>query len=202
MRFNKPAYPTVYFSEKIWVKCPSCEQRGLVSTELGKYTIPFPNEHQSVFNCNNCGSSKESKDEWFGYYQGFVGRGCSFCGSHVAFTSRPTKQPFQSTLIKCDVCKNEREYSINWYRFKEDKPTDPYFGLELWLQTEVKGNVLWVYNIDHLNYLKEYVSAKLREDDGRHKYSMISNLPQWIKSSKNRDIILRKLSKLEQEIMK
>jgi len=59
-----------------------------------------------------------------------------------------------------------------------------------------------MYNIDHLDYLKEYVEAKLREDDARHKYSMITNLPQWVKSSKNRDIIVKRLNKLKSEFEK
>jgi len=200
MRFTKPAYPTVHFSEKCLVKCPSCDDLGIVLTELGKYTIPFPYNHKSKFNCMNCGLKNENKDEWFGYVQGYIGRSCGICGSHINFITQPTKEPFESAVVKCEACKREKEYSIKWYRFKEDKPTDPYFGLELWLQTNIKGKILWAYNKDHLNYLRDYVAAKLREDNGRHKYSMITNLPHWVKSSKNRDIIVKKLNKLDAEL--
>ena len=75
-------------------------------------------------------------------------------------------------------------------------------GYELWLQADVKGNILWVYNQEHLSYLRDYISAKLRDVDGRHKYSLIANLPQWVKDAKNRDTIVKKLNKLEQQLTK
>ncbi|RKD90466.1 hypothetical protein [Mangrovibacterium diazotrophicum] len=200
MRFTQPAYPTVYFSDKIWVKCPDCGDIGLVETEFGQYTIPYSRHHTSTFSCTKCGSTKKSDEKWFGYVQGFVGRSCGFCGSQISYTTEPTKAPFDSVTIKCNSCKKAKDYSLNWYRYKENMPTDPYFGLELWLQIDIKDKILWLYNIDHLNYLKNYVASKLREDDGRHKYSMITNLPQWIKSAKNRDLILKKIDRLKNEM--
>ncbi len=202
MRFTQPAYPTVYFSEKILVKCPDCGSVGHIDTELGKYTIPFPHNHKSIFNCSSCGLKKETNEKWYGYCQGFVGRSCGFCGSQINYTSEPTKRPYESVTIKCQSCNREKDYELKWYRYKEEKPTDPYFGLDLWLQTDIKDKILWVYNIDHLTYLKDYIASKLREDDGRHKYSMITNLPQWIKSAKNRDLILKKLDRLEKKLEK
>lgn len=202
MRFTRPAYPTVYFSEKIWVKCPDCENVGLIETELGKYTIPFPHDHKSTFNCSQCGLRKEMDEKWYGYCQGFVGRSCGFCGSQINYTTEPTKTPYESVAIKCQSCHREKDYSLKWYRYKEEKPTDPYFGLELCLQTDIKGKIIWFYNIDHLKYLKDYIASKLREDDGRHKYSLITNLPQWIKLAKNRNLILKKIDRLENEFNK
>ncbi|MEW9532434.1 hypothetical protein AB0B72_28180, partial [Microbispora sp. NPDC049125] len=40
---------------------------------------------------------------------------------------------------------------------------DPFFGLHLWLQTPCCGNVLWAYNIRHLDLLEGYIGADLRE---------------------------------------
>lgn len=202
MKFNKPAYPTVYFSEEIWVKCPKCSEPALVKTELPKYTIPFPTGHKSVCNCNSCGFQDTENDKWSGYLQGFINRSCGNCGSRISHTTEPTRKPYESSELTCGVCKTKREYQIQWYQYRNDKATDPYFGFDLWLQTSIKENVLWLYNNDHLDYLKEYVEAKLRDDDGRHKYSMITNLPQWVKSSKNRDVIVKKLNKLKSEFEK
>ena len=82
---------------------------------------------------------------------------------------------------------------MHWYKYKQDFAIDPYFGLDLYLQVNIKENVFWVYNIDHLKYLRHYVSSTLREGYGRHKYSLITNLPQWIKAAKNRELIVKKL---------
>ncbi|MDB4728559.1 hypothetical protein OAF63_07180 [Saprospiraceae bacterium] len=202
MKFSKPAYPTVYFSEEIWVKCPKCSEPALVKTELPKYTIPFPTGHKSVCNCKSCGFQDSENDKWSGYVQGFINRACGNCGSGISHTTEPTRKPYESSELTCGVCKTKREYEIQWYQYRNDKATDPYFGFDLWLQTSIKDNVLWLYNTDHLEYLKEYVEAKLREDEGRHKYSMITNLPQWVKSSKNRDVIVKKLNKLKHEFEK
>lgn len=220
MKFSKPAYPTVHFSEEIWVKCPKCAEPAKVKTELPKYTIPFPTRHKSVCNCNHCGFQEIGDKNWSGYYQGIVKQYCSSCGSKskekftnrmlngiggaisVLFITEPTKEPYKDINVQCLTCHNENKYDISWYRYRNDKATDPYFGFDLWLQTSIKDNVLWVYNIDHLDYLKEYVEAKLREDDGRHKYSMITNLPQWVKSSKNRDVIIKKLNTLKKDFEK
>ena len=203
MKFSLPAYPTVYFSNEIWVHCPTCAEPGLVTTESPGPAVSFTTGHGSVFNCNFCGfKAFGGSDNWSGYIQGHVNSLCGYCGSHISYTTEITKVSYKIAEITCEVCKKEREYEINWYRYRRDKPTDPYFGFDLWLQISVKNNTLWLYNIDHLEYLKAYVEARLREDDGRHKYSMITNLPQWIKSAKNRELIIRKLNKLKQEFEK
>ncbi len=202
MRFTQPAYPTVYFSDKIWVKCPDCGGMGRVETEPVKNAIPFSHSRKSTFCCTKCSLTQQSDEKWFGYFQGFVERSCGFCGTHICYSTQPTKEPYELVMLKCDACKKEKDYALNWYRYKVDKPTDPYFGLELWLQIDIKDNILWMYNMDHLLYLKDYVAAKLREDDGRHKYSMITNLPQWVKSAKNRALILKKIERLEKEMGK
>lgn len=181
MKFNNPAYPTVYFSDEIWVICPKCSEPALVKTELPKYTIPFPLGHTSVCSCSYCGFQKSDKEQWYGYVQGFIHRACGHCGSGITHTTAPTRKPYQTSEITCDICKTVGNYEIQWYRYRNDTATDPYFGFDLFLQTSIKDNVLWLYNIAHLNYLREYVEAKLREDDGRHKYSLITNLPQWVK---------------------
>ncbi|SFT39914.1 hypothetical protein SAMN05216474_0343 [Lishizhenia tianjinensis] len=199
MRFNKPAYPTVYFSEEIWVKCPKCFKAALAKTKLPQYKIPFPRGHQSACNCAYCGFHEIDENHWSGYLQGFLKNVCGHCGSGISYATEPTKEPYIKSEITCEVCKSTQEYNLKWYRYREDKPTDPFFGFDLWLQTSIKENVLWVYNIDHLDYLMEYVNATLREDNGRHKYSMIRNLPHWVKSGKNRKIIVKKLSKLKRE---
>lgn len=200
MRFNKPAYPTVYFSAKIWVQCPNCSEAALVTNSATKSIIPPPSGKHAKCTCSHCGFQKEGNQEWHGYSQGFIERACGFCGTKICFTSKPTKTPFKSNRIKCDHCSKEKEYTIHWYRYTENKPTDPYFGFDLWLQTTVKNNILWLYNLEHLNYLREYVSAKLREDNGRHKYSMITNLPQWLKSAKHRALLIKKMDTLEYEL--
>lgn len=37
--FNKPSHTTLYFSKKIWVKCPKCDDIGLVEILFDKHNI-------------------------------------------------------------------------------------------------------------------------------------------------------------------
>lgn len=79
---------------------------------------------------------------------------------------------------------------------------DPYFYLPLWLSTNVGENLFWAYNYEHLNFIKGFVSAKLRErniEESMSNKSLGSRLPKWITSHKNRDIILKTIEKLEKK---
>ncbi len=199
MRFTQPAYPTVYFSTLIWVRCPNCDKAARIETKLGKYIIPEPQQHQSTLTCAHCGLRNKHNENWHGQYRGHLNIACGFCGSPLIHTRKPTKNRVAQIAVRCEVCKKEKEYALHWYKYKQNSAIDPYFGLDLWLRISIKENVLWVYNVEHLKYLRDYVSSSLRDDNSRHKYAMIANLPKWVKSAKNRDLIVKKLGLLEME---
>lgn len=95
--------------------------------------------------------------------------------------------------------KSSNGRSFYWY---DENPTDGYFGFNLWLKTECIGNSLWAFSNKHLEFLESYVSAKLRErtkdeEWGWGNSSLASRLPKWVKSSKNRDALLKALNELK-----
>lgn len=73
---------------------------------------------------------------------------------------------------------------------------DWYFRFPLWLQISCCNEILWAYNLKHLEIIEQYVSAKLRERTKKGRNSFLSKLPGWIKSAKNRDEILKAIEKL------
>lgn len=77
---------------------------------------------------------------------------------------------------------------------------DWYFRLPLWLQISCCGETLWAYNLKHLEYLENYVAAKIRARTPNTNKSMASRLPQWIKSAKNRAEILKAIGKLKEKL--
>jgi hypothetical protein len=83
--------------------------------------------------------------------------------------------------------------------------TDPYFGVPLWLQLETRHGWLWAYNLEHLDLLRRYVQATLRERaswyDTRQKMTLVARLPLWIKRSKNRDEILRAITRIRASLV-
>lgn len=200
MKFNQTPYTTSYFSTHIWIHCPKCNQPALVNTTLSQYTIPFPCNYQSECHCRSCGFKTTDINTWNGVLQGIIQRSCSHCGNKIHHITKPTKTPYKTDSVQCSICFTKKDYNITWYPYRKDQPTDPYFGFNLWLQTQVKTHTLWVYNLEHLQYLRDYISAYLREDKQRFKYAMISNLPQWMTNRKNRDLIVKKLNQLESQL--
>jgi hypothetical protein len=84
--------------------------------------------------------------------------------------------------------------------------TDGYFGLPLWLQTEVGDRMFWAHNLRHLQFIKTFVQATIRERNsdqtqGWRNQSAISRLPEWIKLAKNRKRVLKAIALLESTII-
>jgi predicted nucleic-acid-binding Zn-ribbon protein len=78
-----------------------------------------------------------------------------------------------------------------------DGAFDWYFRQPLWLQIPCCQNVLWAYNMRHLEFIEGYVGAKLRQRRRGKIHSVASKLPKWIKDGKNRDEILKCIGRLK-----
>ncbi|MEV8066393.1 hypothetical protein AB0P32_09655 [Streptomyces sp. NPDC085995] len=83
--------------------------------------------------------------------------------------------------------------------------TDPYFGLPLWLQAETRHGWLWAYNLEHLDLIRRFVRAALRERaswyDTGQRMTLVARLPAWVKRAKNRDEILRAVSRIHASLV-
>ncbi|MBC8065313.1 MAG: TFIIB-type zinc ribbon-containing protein [Chlorobia bacterium] len=75
-------------------------------------------------------------------------------------------------------------------------PVDPYFHIPLWLQSECCGEILWAYNRRHLDYMQEYVAAKLRDTGPSGRRNLGNKLPKWMLLAKNRVEVLRTIERL------
>ena len=72
-----------------------------------------------------------------------------------------------------------------------------YFNAELWLQGPFKEHVFWAYNHTHLNYLKRYIAATLRESTDRRHFTLVEKLPKFIQAAGNRQALLKIIEQLE-----
>lgn len=80
-------------------------------------------------------------------------------------------------------------------------PVDPFFHLPVWLQADFSGEVLWAYNLEHLEFLAQHVGAKLRERNG-FKFNVRSigaRLPRWMTAAHNREAVLKAIEKLREK---
>ncbi|GHG74938.1 hypothetical protein GCM10018779_52050 [Streptomyces griseocarneus] len=101
--------------------------------------------------------------------------------------------------------KRDRTRPIASYWYGNPEMNDPYFQAPLWLQTRTRHGLLWAYNPEHLDLLRRFVQATLREHDPWYepwrKMGTIGRLPAWIKQAKNRDEVLRGLDRMRESLV-
>ena len=71
-----------------------------------------------------------------------------------------------------------------------------YFEAELWLKASFKNDVFWAFNAEHLEYLERYISATLREHKDRTHFTLLEKLPKFYHEAKNREDLLKIITKL------
>ncbi|WP_025784345.1 hypothetical protein [Sporosarcina sp. D27] len=160
----------------------------------------FKNEHRMLESfsyeflvaCPNCNSKSKviPLGEHYPYSTGITKRFiCLNCGMTNEII--PKNNSFNQSIIS---------YSSNWNEgFKNiGGAFDWYFGYPLYLQILCCGQTSWAYNLEHLEYLKNYVQAELRECRPYY-LSVESRLPLWMKSAKNRNAVFNAISKLEKK---
>jgi len=72
----------------------------------------------------------------------------------------------------------------------------------LYYTKEIKGETLWIYNKEHIQYLRDYLSSNIRKREYVGLYAMVSRLPDFITRAKNKTAITNQLNKFETEIIK
>ncbi|MFE5688378.1 hypothetical protein [Streptomyces sp. NPDC056512] len=109
---------------------------------------------------------------------------------------------FARRRLVCRACGLSRDAAGGGFRLFRGRgeAIDPYFGLPLWLQAETRHGWLWAYNPEHLELLRQFVQAPLRErapwDAQVKKMTLVARLPTWIKSAKNRSEVLRAIDRI------
>ncbi|MFF3348298.1 hypothetical protein [Streptomyces sp. NPDC002779] len=75
----------------------------------------------------------------------------------------------------------------------------------LWLRAETRHGELWAYSLEHLDLIRRFVAADLRErapwyEHGR-KMTVVARLPAWVKSAKNRTEVLRVIDRMRRSVI-
>ncbi|MBK0402518.1 hypothetical protein I5M27_05945 [Adhaeribacter sp. BT258] len=192
LRYSGPATVRRSYMKKFLVVCPKCKKLAIVTTNQ----LYDTSEDKLV--CNNCNHS-EKADELI-RFNAIIKRNCDNCGNLIEITIPNNKEKTEELTIPCPFCGIARTYKPRneGYKlfYKCTEICDPIFNLPLWFQTEIKGEIFWAYNREHLQEIKKYVSAKLRERQTTTHTTMVERLPNFIKSAKNRASILKAINKL------
>ncbi|MEX0995668.1 MAG: hypothetical protein WDZ45_01310 [Flavobacteriaceae bacterium] len=104
--------------------------------------------------------------------------------------------------LHCKHCGYSKQKSM-LVQYKEGKYAElkqaahAYFEVELWFKAPFKNEVFWAYNPAHLEYLEQYISAKLREHKDRTHFTLLEKLPRFYHEAKNREGLLKIIKKLK-----
>jgi len=175
------------------VRCPRCGGRARV--------IRGP-DFKGRVTCEGCGYSRgpaEQTELWAGPVRTWAMRPCRLCGRGLrrAYPRQTQRPDRRSVRLRCTGCGAESDAPLRWSPIPPGDPHDGLSGLPLWLQTPCRGHVLWAFSPAHLEWLRGYVGAELRERVPHVNASAASRLPTWIKLARNRSEVLRCLDRLE-----
>ncbi|UUM27138.1 hypothetical protein NQU59_15960 [Acinetobacter colistiniresistens] len=195
----------------ILVVCPFCQSHALVI----QYEQNDQTEKKIIFSCGLCCKTFDQslqQQKNLGYFDEInldINETCSCKRGKYNFSQSYAQPSVLPPFIKlsCDFCQKEKVYNSPYTLFIHKIPrktgfeinTDPFFGYRLYLTTETRHGLIFVYNTEQLNDLKAYISAELRQRTYTNKNkAYLSRLPSWIKSARNRKEILKAILRLEQ----
>jgi hypothetical protein len=185
-------------SDRYLVQCPRCRGRAAVRC------IEADGDQIGHIVCRQCGFEQRQELQakiWYGPVQANVRQRCRHCGRWLEKSWKRRCLPRrQEVRLLCPGCEHETLVPITWEPVRPTEPIDYVFGFPLWLQTPCCGETLWAYNEEHLRFLKDYVTASIRERQPNLNGSLASRLPQWIKRAHNRDEISRCIERLERAL--
>ncbi|WP_062176519.1 hypothetical protein [Dysgonomonas macrotermitis] len=187
-RYKQTGY---YYAKYYSVECPKCHKEATVSHD-GSYW-GWKNAELKCLHCMH----KENRADLL-LYEVTVRRNCPDCGKQISAEINNLKNPPKEMNVTCPDCSFSAKYTTNISSYRlvnklNGMKGDPLFNYPLWLQGEVKRNLFWAYNREHLEEIRSYVDAELRERQSLYLMTMVARLPQFIKEAKNRDDILKKI---------
>lgn len=181
---------------EISVECPKCSREALVTIDNSWY----PNK--GTVKCFHCMFSESVSD--LIRFNLVVKRNCDNCGKPIDIFIPNQKVKADSITTSCPNCGVTRSFKPRHEAYRlvyveQGKASDPVFRLPLWFQTEVRGNLFWAYNREHLGEIKNYVRSVLRERQTTTHTTMVERLPTFIKEAKNREAMLKAIDRLEKK---
>ena len=197
-----------------YVRCTQCHSAGVLKyKKRDDLNCCCYHKEQFIFHCRSCGFYLDTHDPTSehrlnGTYYVNRSEQCHRCGgATVSAESKISdiKHPPPFIEAKCSLCHSISKLSVKTSDIRY-RPNYTHrigqitiFGLELYLCVATRFGQIFVYNLEHLNILKDYIQADLRErlpNVGNGYY--FNCLPAWIKSARNRKEILKAILRLEQ----
>ncbi|MGL5436905.1 MAG: hypothetical protein ACRDBO_16160 [Lachnospiraceae bacterium] len=186
---------------KMTVRCPKCNGMGYIKLDEKRR-----NAH---FWCQECFISEEKVPHFESYE---VSGMCEHCDRHYRVYLNKLSHHGRKVRVTCPHCNEQSvgEVTVRSQRYIYAKPgggRDPYFHYQLYYQGHFRGELIWALNLEHLQYLIDYLKADLRKrpvgDLGHGKppsgtmRTQADMLPTFMKTAKNREDIVKLLEKMK-----
>ncbi len=182
------------FMDVFAVHCPKCDGRADI-------TVPFFLDYKnSELKCSSCHFS-EHADNLIRYRLSGKAK-CLHCLEFLDLKGYDGFKNIPAYInVPCSKCQKMNKIAENWekyyQKYNEEGILDPAFGLTLWYRETVKGNILWAFNLRHLEEINNYVVADLRErTTDKYKMTMVEKLPDFVKLAKNRDEVQKAIERM------
>jgi hypothetical protein len=185
------------FADSIDVKCPKCQAKAVVKRA---FESKWFYSDTRILECKHCYFSQKGE---MVKYKVTVDTYCCTNEDKIRYESQILNKKPEMINLKCPICKEHKDFKPKieeiTYRFNSDenRQRESYFNCELWYQRPIDLAIFWAYNRAHINYLELYIRADLRErsNEGSFNKTLISRLPQFVKSAKNREKLLKIIEK-------
>ena len=181
------------FTQVVLVECPQCKKRAYARKEK--------EQDDALLSCPDCHFHRVDNNV---RYNISLKAFCNNCAHPIVVERFMQKEAVEELHLTCPGCKHKECYrpKVTPIRISQSVNsgcTDPWFGCELWLQAPFRSEVFWANNYEHLDYMRAYISAGLRERNMREFYTLVEKLPNFIKSAKNREKLVKLIDKLKKK---
>ncbi len=184
-------YAVLRRGEQVDVKCKPCGGHAFIVIE----------EDHLAWKCSQCYAHGIQETE----YQYNAKNNCIRCERWFNIEVTDEKKiTHKASHIECPHCGTVNDVELHkklaYLGYYPDirEGRDPVFDMELYFLDYIRGKVLWAVNREHLNYLISYISADLRVKPGNVPLKTASHsIPAYIKNAKNRELVIRTLTKLQ-----
>ncbi len=123
---------------------------------------------------------------------------CPGCGKKATATADYEKKEALLNCLHCGYSKiTGTAIEVMGMRGHLKVAANAYFDAELWYTAPFKSEEFVAFNREHLDYLEAYISATLREHKDRTHFTLLEKLPRFYHEAKNRDALLKLISKLK-----
>ncbi len=122
---------------------------------------------------------------------------CVVCPSCAKKALAKVNYETKKARLFCTNCGFNKEASTTIKNGTIETAANQYFQAELWLQAPFKNEIFWALNDKHLDYLERYIAATIREHKDRTGFTLLEKLPKFYHEAKNRESLLKIITKLK-----